>query len=212
MATATVKNRCVICDKEKASFKCEGCSQTFCYNHVTDHRQELSKQLDEIEVIRDLFRQTLVEQITEPRKHPLIQQIDTWERDSIDKIRRTADEARQLLFKHTTNHISNIEVKLTKLTDQLRENRQENDFVETDLNHWKDELTRLTKELDEIPNVSIRRDTIPLVTNILVDVPSKYFSFIRDRNSNRPIVRYECLYRVNLSKLSCQKRINLYEL
>ena len=50
MATSTIKNRCIICDKEKASFRCEGCLQTFCNKHCNDHRQELSKQLDEIEV------------------------------------------------------------------------------------------------------------------------------------------------------------------
>jgi chromosome segregation ATPase len=179
MATATIKNRCVVCGKEKASVKCEGCSRTFCYNHMTDHRQELSKQLDEIEVTRDLFRQTLTEQSTEPRKHPLIQQIDQWERQSIDKIRQTADKARQLLLTHTTSHVTKIEVKLGKLTDQLRQNREESDFVETDLNHWKDELTRLTKEFAEPPNISIRQDTTSLVTNILVDVHSRYISCAR---------------------------------
>jgi ribosome recycling factor len=110
----------------------------------------------------------------------LIQQIDQWERESINKIRRTADEARQLLLTHTTNHNTKIEVKLAKLTDQLRQNREENDFVETDLNHWKHELTRLTKELAQPPNVSIRQDTSSLVKNILVDVSSKYFSFAQD--------------------------------
>src|SRR5690348_2978021 len=62
MATATGKARCVICEKEKSTLRCEGCLQTFCYNHVADHRQQLSKQFDEIEVTRDLFRQTLTEQ------------------------------------------------------------------------------------------------------------------------------------------------------
>jgi hypothetical protein len=79
MATATIKNRCVICNKEKASFKCEGCSQTFCYNHVTDHRQQLNKQLEEIEIMRDLFRQTLTEKSADTQKHPSIQQINRWE-------------------------------------------------------------------------------------------------------------------------------------
>jgi chromosome segregation ATPase len=110
----------------------------------------------------------------------LIQQIDQWERESINEIRRRADEARQLLLMHTTNHIAEIEVKLAKLTDQLRQNREENDFVETDLNHWKDELTRLTKELAQPQNVCIRQDTSSLVKNILVDVSSKYLSFAQD--------------------------------
>lgn len=41
--------------------KCGGCLKDFCFNHMTNHRQELSKQLDEIQITRDLFRQTLTE-------------------------------------------------------------------------------------------------------------------------------------------------------
>jgi hypothetical protein len=60
MATTTIKNRCVICDKEKGSFKCEGCLQTFCNKHFNDHRQELSIKLYEIEVNRDFLWQTFL--------------------------------------------------------------------------------------------------------------------------------------------------------
>lgn len=179
MTTQTIKNRCAICDKEKASCKCEGCSKMFCYNHVITHRQELSQQLNEIEVTCDLFQQTFTEQTNESQKHPLIQQIDTWEYESIEKIRRRADEARQLLLKNTTNHVAKIKVRLAKLTEQLRENREKNDFIEPDLNHWKNELTKLTKEFDEPSNVSIRQDVTSLVKNILIDISSKYFSFTR---------------------------------
>ena len=62
--------------------------QIFCFNHLTDHRQELSQQLDEIEINRDIFRQTLNEQINNPKKHSLIKQIDQWEEDSIEKFNK----------------------------------------------------------------------------------------------------------------------------
>ena len=74
MATAVVKNRCAICNKENASLKCEGCLRTFCYNHLTDHRQELNKQFDEIEITRDLLRQAITEKTAQPQKHSLFQQ------------------------------------------------------------------------------------------------------------------------------------------
>ncbi|CAF4105242.1 unnamed protein product, partial [Rotaria sp. Silwood2] len=91
------------------------------------------KQLDEVEVTRDLFRQTLSEQTSEQQNHILVQQIIDWERDSIKAIRQTTDEVRILLLKHTAKHITNIKIKLNKLTDQLRQNCQENDFIATDL-------------------------------------------------------------------------------
>jgi len=90
MATATGKTRCVICGKEKATFKCGGCLEEYCYNHLGDHRQELNKQLDQIEVNRDIFRQLLTEHTEEPNNHILIQQINKWEQNSIRKIQQTA--------------------------------------------------------------------------------------------------------------------------
>ena len=111
MATAVGKNRCVTCGKVKSTSRCGGCLQEFCHNYFGRHRQELNEQLDEVEVNRDLFRQTLTEQTTDPQKHPLIQQIDQWERDSIKRVRQTAEEARQVFVKRTTEHITETEVK-----------------------------------------------------------------------------------------------------
>ena len=70
-----------------------------------------------------------MEQTAKLQKHPLIQQIDEWERASINKIQQTAEEARQMLFQHTTEHIKQVEVKLNKMTDELREKREDNDFL-----------------------------------------------------------------------------------
>ncbi len=56
MATATGKTQCVRCGKEKATSKCSGCLQDFCLNHLVEHRQQLNKQSDEIEVHHNLFR------------------------------------------------------------------------------------------------------------------------------------------------------------
>jgi hypothetical protein len=76
MATATSRSSCVTCKKERGTVRCEGCLQTFCYNHLGEHRQELSKQLDEVKVTRDLFRQAFSQEAVKPQKHPLIQQVN----------------------------------------------------------------------------------------------------------------------------------------
>ena len=121
MATETAKSQCITCGKNKRAVKCEGCSQIFCFNHIADHQQELSRQLDEIEINRDIFRQTLNEQKNNPERHPLIKQIDQWEEDSIRKIQQTAKKCRHLLFQHTTEHINRLEISLAELTSRLRE-------------------------------------------------------------------------------------------
>ncbi|CAF3850174.1 unnamed protein product [Rotaria sp. Silwood1] len=130
----------------------------------------LNKQLDEVEVTRDLFRQALSEHTSESKNHILIQQINDWERDSIEKIQQTADEARKLLLKYTAKHILDVEIKLNKLTDQLRYNRQENDFIDTDLHQWKKQLIQLTDEFNKPSNITIRQDSKALVNKIYVDI------------------------------------------
>jgi len=178
MAEITGKARCITCGKDRSAVRCEGCLQIFCYNHLTDHRQELNKQLDEIEVNRDIFRQTLTQQTTDLKNHSLIKHIDEWEEDSIKKIQQKAEESRQLLFQHTTEHINQIEVNLHKLTEELRQMRQENDFNEIDLTKVKEKLTQLEKELNQPPNISIQRDSASPVNKICVIVSSgKYVNY-----------------------------------
>jgi chromosome segregation ATPase len=186
MAAGTGKSRCSICGKEKRAVRCEGCLQLFCYDHLTDHRQELTKQLDLIEVNRDLFRQALNEQRNHPQLHSSFKQIDQWEEDSIDIIQQTANDCRQILIQQTTKNIHQIEIHLSKLSDHLRKIRQENDFNEIDLNQLEEKLKQLAEKLDKLSNFSIQQDSKPLIQNISVVVsPSKLVSYIALTNCTR---------------------------
>jgi sugar lactone lactonase YvrE len=145
---------------------------------VVDHRQELSKQMEDVEVTCDVIRQTLSEQTIDQQNHPLIQKINQWESESIKKIRQTAEESRQLLLKHTNGRINKIEVELNKLTDQLRQSRQENDYCETDLRQWKNNLIRLEEELRiKSSKITLRQDSSPFVAKIRVDALGKFIRY-----------------------------------
>jgi uncharacterized phage infection (PIP) family protein YhgE len=176
MATATGRTHCVTCGKERVTYPCEGCSQNFCLNHLADHRQALGKHLDEVEDRRNLFRETLTKLKTNRQEHPLIQQINKWERDSMKKIRQTAEEARELVVQHTTEHIDKVEDKLAKLTEQLKETRQENDFNEIHLKQLEERLTQLEGELTKPPNISIREDSSSFVSKISVVINSSKYT------------------------------------
>ncbi|CAF0846457.1 unnamed protein product [Adineta steineri] len=163
---------CFTCNKAKATSKCAGCLKDFCFTHLSDHRQELANQLDDIEVHRDLFRQALNEQTTDPQTHPLIKKIDQWEQDSINKIHETVKEVRQVLFQHTLRHTNQLEEKLNLLTNQIRACREEDDIIETDLSRWHNELIQLNEQFIKPQNIIIQYDSIPLVNKIHVDISS----------------------------------------
>jgi adenylosuccinate synthase len=101
MSSTSSKLSCVTCNKGIGQFKCEGCSQTFCIKHATEHRQALSQKLDEVILEHDMFQQTITEDKNE--NHSLIYYIDQWEEKSIDKIRQIAKEIRQ-----EVNQLENI--------------------------------------------------------------------------------------------------------
>ena len=170
MATATKETVCATCGKNNGRVRCEGCSQLFCVNHFNDHRQQLATQLDDIETTRNLFRQTLIETISEPQNHALIQQINEWESQSIAQVRQTAQDAKQRLIKHATELGAELEEKLNKLTDQLRQSRAENDYFEPNLDQWREQLKQMQRELNEPSTATIKRSSKSLVMEITVTI------------------------------------------
>jgi len=88
------KTPCVACDSKDISgiFKCEGCLQTFCLKHTNEHRDFLNDELDEIILQHENIFNTFNEYKQE--SFLLIDQINQWEKDSIIKIQKTAQDVR----------------------------------------------------------------------------------------------------------------------
>jgi hypothetical protein len=185
MATATGKTRCVICSKEKATIRCGGCFEEYCFNHMTDHRQQLNTQLDEVEINRDLFRQSLTQQIEQPNNQTLIQQINQWEIKSIAIIQQTAEEARKVILNNFNEYQHRLEIKLNELTNQIRDSRHENDFNEINLRQFQEELDLLTAELTKPMTISIQEDTTSLINKVSVHVSSTSDNFISDGENSK---------------------------
>jgi hypothetical protein len=40
-------SRCATCVKAAGTFMCRGCGKDFCLRHTNEHRQELTKKMDE---------------------------------------------------------------------------------------------------------------------------------------------------------------------
>ena len=98
MASSTsTKTPCITCgNKSVGIFKCEGCLQTFCRNHVNEHRDMLSQQLDEVVLEYDTLQHTITEQSDSKKSQELLlKQVDEWEKQSIGKVQQVALEVRK---------------------------------------------------------------------------------------------------------------------
>ena len=98
-SSSTVKAPCATCgSKSVGIFKCEGCTQLFCRKHVSEHRDILSQRLDEIVIEHDTLQQIIIEKKDQVNyNHPVLKQIDEWQKNSIMKIHQTAEIVRQQL-------------------------------------------------------------------------------------------------------------------
>jgi len=63
----------------------------------------------------------------------LIKQINQWEKDSIDKIKQTAEQCRQKL---TNKSLLKTEKKSNHLAQKIKEMLQENELDDVDLTLW----------------------------------------------------------------------------
>jgi hypothetical protein len=160
---------CDICGKATGNFTCRGCNKDFCANHVTEHRQILSNKLDEIVLEHDQLKESLT-QDTGRSRHDLMKEIDKWEEESHEIIGRIASRCRKQLSNVDDRFKNKINERLDSIAQELRKFREDDTFVETDLNAWTTKLENLKTEVIVPPIVSIRRDDydIPFLTRPLV--------------------------------------------
>ena len=183
MATSKLtSNSCSTCIKGKGTYSCVGCSQYFCFDCLSKHRTYVQQEFDQLQNNHDLIRQQINDIKMDSTKHPLMTQIDQWEKDSIDKIKQKAQRCRTQFIRHSNVFFRQLEKKLDPITQQMKDTQQENEFNELDLNELKQRLDELDKELNQPKNVSIqqqltsvsiRQQPISLINNISLLIPSE---------------------------------------
>lgn len=171
MAYSTGRQQCAMngsC-KQATVFKCQGCPEIFCTNHVFDHRRKLGEEMNAIINEHDCLKNRFAQEASNPNLHPIIKKIDNWEKDSIEKIQLKAKELRERLLQATTTQINQLSRRLEPLSEQMNKGRELDDFIETDLNLWKQTLALIKSDLISPLNFAINQDDEnPLVRNISV--------------------------------------------
>lgn len=141
---------CIRCGKSGGVFTCDGCEKSFCGHHTAAHRQELAHQLDVIGQEHDLLRRDLTENTGQDL---ILNRINTWENESIIKIKMAAVKARTDLYQFRKE----IEISCSKVSDELRSSRELDSYSEIDLNRWMEKLQILRNQLEN-PTIEQRRD------------------------------------------------------
>ncbi|CAF1341546.1 unnamed protein product [Didymodactylos carnosus] len=154
---ATSKAPCAKCEKNSGITTCDGCLEKFCRRCFNDHRQDLSKELDNVVYEHDMLKQQL-ETPKENDSHRLLKQIDKWKEDSIGKINQLADQCRTDVVKLLDKNKDRLIDRFLKITNRVRKGRDDEDYDERDLSKWMDNLKELKNELIELSNFHVEED------------------------------------------------------
>ncbi|CAF2724335.1 unnamed protein product [Rotaria sp. Silwood2] len=160
---------CVVCENKSINgvFKCEGCSLTFCLKHTNEHRQYLSHKLNEIihehENIYHIFSENKQSSL-------LFDQINQWEKDSIIKIQKTAQNARIQIEQFAKLQKEHSKEKYNQISQQLENARQKHEYLEKDLYRWKILLEQFKYDLTILsPSIILHQDhNQTLINNISI--------------------------------------------
>ncbi|CAF1292432.1 unnamed protein product [Adineta steineri] len=113
------------------------------------------------------------EQKQDPQKHSLIRQINLWEIKSIEIIQQKAQVCRKTVIESLRTCINDIEMKSKDLNEQIKQIGEKNEFNEINLNDLRNELMKITQELNNPSNMSIQENFQPFMNDISIILSKK---------------------------------------
>ncbi|UJR30848.1 hypothetical protein I4U23_018363 [Adineta vaga] len=172
MASTIMKQACTKCDKCGGIAMCNGCHQSFCIKHFTEHRQELSFQIDNIGQEHDLLRRDMN---CNKSIQLLLERINHWEQKSIKTIEENARKARIDLQQLFEQNKTETKRSMDRLTEELRTCHEADDFTEIDLNKWKEQIKELRQMVENISiiNIDYDQNMRSAISLIRVNIPQQ---------------------------------------
>ncbi|CAF1474702.1 unnamed protein product [Rotaria magnacalcarata] len=135
-----MKKKCIKCKKFGQIFTCNGCQESYCDQHIAEHREELSRKMNDIDKDYHHFQEDLNE-------NEIIQtylsRIDQWELDSMNKIRKTAEAARHDLSKMFDRMKNRLKTTCNEIHVDIESKQREKHYSEIHLNKWIEQLEQL---------------------------------------------------------------------
>ncbi|CAF1083545.1 unnamed protein product [Didymodactylos carnosus] len=145
---STVNEPCKLCEKGK--YKCQGCHLSCCKRHFDEHRQQLARQFDKIIYEHDVLHELLNSKGSsnnDKTEGDLLQKIDNWEVETIQKVEYAARRAREKMKQLMNHPRERIQKEFCLITNELKQSRQDEDYLEPDFERWYQQLRDLKEQV-----------------------------------------------------------------
>ncbi|CAF1539201.1 unnamed protein product, partial [Rotaria sp. Silwood1] len=162
MATVNESTLCSICNKPSAKSFCTGCKKYFCRKDFKEHEQQLSIKFDN-EIVRS--HDELLDQIQKLEKSnylssDLFDQIEQWKNTMINKVEKAAEKARDEFIKLIDEQRITITKQLEPITKEIRCLREEENFVEYDIDRLTQKINEIQHKLEQFIRKDINKTII----------------------------------------------------
>ncbi|CAF4628474.1 unnamed protein product, partial [Rotaria sp. Silwood2] len=152
MATKNEPNLCSICNKSPGIRFCFGCNKQFCPKDLREHEKQLAMKFDN-EVVRS--HDELLDQIQQLEKSnylslDLFAQIEQWKQTTINKVERAAEKAQHELAELIDKKRIKATKQLQSITKEIRSRREEEIFVENDIDQLKQQIDKIRQQLGKL--------------------------------------------------------------
>ncbi|CAF1235057.1 unnamed protein product [Adineta steineri] len=144
-------NQCSTCQKSMGVVYCTGCEGYFCTKDFKGHREILSTEMEELIEERD----KLQEKINKATKgnnadNPLIEEINVWEKVTVEKVRQTAEHVRQQANELMNSKCMKTTNKFKDLSDELADLKETENYVEHDLTRLRQKVDQFNVDLTQL--------------------------------------------------------------
>ncbi len=140
----TGSNQCSMRNND-AKNNCTGCQQFCCVIDYTKHRAELSMDFDSDVVINDDELLQLIHKTPNYSADDLFSQIDQWEKTTINKIHKVAQNVREKLNDLINFERETFTKQFESLTTEVRHRREEEDFDENNIEQLQQSVQQLNQ-------------------------------------------------------------------
>lgn len=193
---------CAQCTAQPSISSCEGCQRKFCLTCLSQHRNDLSLELDDLfnrrNELMEIVNNHLPSNTTD--KCSCFDEINRWQYEMHANIDRIASAARESVRQSLSETSKNVRQELDQISQDLQQRQKSGGYVEGDLNRIKQQLIKLNDMVQRF------NEQIQIDTSVSKNIPWDSLLFIvPHREKSLPVSSSQNLY----SSFSQSKYLNL---
>jgi hypothetical protein len=160
---------------------CTGCKKYFCRKCFKIHSEELFVEMDKIiEERNHLQNEINIEIQDNNQQNPLIEQIDQWQKRTIEKVKQVAAQARQQASELLNAKRARLNTEFKSFSQELAHLKESENYVEHDLTRLNQMISQFKLDLKQ----STQPTTVVLHTEQSDNINWESLIYVEEKKSS----------------------------